>query len=100
VFTSSTHIPKEVKQPGKEVSFDALVPAEMAVKAAETGVKKTALDNLRMFLLAILAGSFIAMGAIFATTVSAPLHRMQRVKGAAGGTRSRRLRTSTNCRPG
>lgn len=71
MFTSSTHIPKEVKQPVKEVSFDALVPAEMAVKAAETGVKKTALDNLRMFLLAILAGSFIAMGAIFATTVSA-----------------------------
>ena len=43
----------------------------MAVKAAETGVKKAGLDMLRMFLLAILAGAFIAMGAIFATTVSA-----------------------------
>jgi formate transporter len=71
MFTTSTHPQKNGKQPAKEVSFDALLPAEMAVKAAETGVKKTALDILRMFLLAILAGAFIAMGAIFATTVSA-----------------------------
>lgn len=70
MFTTSTHTPKDVK-PAKEVSFDALLPAEMAVKAAETGIKKTGLDTLRMFLLAILAGAFIAMGAIFATTVSA-----------------------------
>jgi formate transporter len=71
MFTTSTHTPKDGRQPAKEVSFDALLPAEMAVKAAETGVKKTGLDALRMFLLAILAGAFIAMGAIFATTVSA-----------------------------
>jgi formate transporter len=71
MFTTSTHTTKDNRQPAKEVSFDALVPAEMAVKAAETGVKKTALDTLRMFLLAVLAGAFIAMGAIFATTVSA-----------------------------
>jgi len=71
MFSTSTHTPKDIKQPTKEISIDALVPAEMAVKAAETGVKKTALDTLRMFLLAVLAGSFIAMGAIFATTVSA-----------------------------
>src|SRR5512136_1288469 len=71
MFSSSAHTPKDTKQPAKEVSFDALLPAEMAVKAAETGVKKTGLDILRMFLLDILAGAFIAMGAIFATTVSA-----------------------------
>jgi len=71
MFTTSTHTLKDIKQPTKEISIDALVPAEMAVKAAETGAKKTALDTLRMFLLAILAGAFIAMGAIFATTVSA-----------------------------
>ncbi|MGE5123619.1 MAG: formate transporter FocA, partial [Acidobacteriaceae bacterium] len=70
-FTTSTHTPKDGRRPAKEVSFDALLPAEMALKAAETGVKKTGLDILRMFLLAILAGAFIAMGAIFATTVSA-----------------------------
>jgi len=71
MFSTSTHTLKDVKQPTKEISIDALVPAEMAVKAAETGVKKTALDTVRMFLLAILAGAFIAMGAVFATTVSA-----------------------------
>jgi formate transporter len=70
MFTTSTHTPKDGK-PANEVSFDALLPAEMAVKAAETGIKKTGVDTLRMFLLAILAGAFIAMGAIFATTVSA-----------------------------
>jgi formate transporter FocA len=71
MFTTSTHTQRDNRQPTKEVSFDALTPAEMAVKAAETGVKKTRLDTLRMFLLAILAGSFIAMGAVFATTTSA-----------------------------
>jgi formate transporter len=71
MFTSSTHPSRDAKSAAKEVSFDALVPAEMALKAAETGVKKTGMDTLRMFLLAILAGAFIAMGAIFATTVSA-----------------------------
>jgi formate transporter len=71
MFTTSTHTPKGTPPPAKEVSFDALLPAEMAVKAAETGVKKTRLDTLRMFLLAILAGAFISMGAVFATTVSA-----------------------------
>jgi formate transporter len=71
MFTTSSHASKETKPPAKEVSFDALLPAEMAVKAAETGVKKTGIDTLRLFLLAILAGAFIAMGAIFATTVSA-----------------------------
>lgn len=71
MFTTSSHTPKAAPPPAKEVSFDALLPAEMAVKAAEIGVKKTKLDTLRMFLLAILAGAFIAMGAVFATTVSA-----------------------------
>jgi formate transporter len=71
MFSTSTHTPKVAQPPAKEASFDALLPAEMAVKAAETGVKKTKLDTLRMFLLAILAGAFISMGAIFATTVSA-----------------------------
>jgi formate transporter FocA len=71
MFTTSSHTPKAASPAAKDISFDALPPAEMAVKAAETGVKKTKLDTLRMFLLAILAGAFIAMGAIFATTVSA-----------------------------
>ncbi len=54
-----------------EVRLDALMPAEMATKAAEIGVRKAALGVVPTFVLAILAGAFIALGAAFATTVSA-----------------------------
>ena len=54
-----------------EVSFDALLPPAMAGKATEIGVRKARLDIVSMFALSVLAGAFIAMGAIFATTVSA-----------------------------
>ena len=49
-------------------TLDALLPQEMARKAEEIGVKKANLDALSMFVLAILAGAFIAQGALFATT--------------------------------
>lgn len=52
------------------ISFDALVPADMAKKAEQTGVAKVNLGPFRMFALAVLAGAFIALGAIFATTVT------------------------------
>ena len=48
--------------------FDALVPADMAAKAETIGIKKAGMDLLTMFALSILAGAFIAMGAIFSTT--------------------------------
>lgn len=51
--------------------LDALLPQEMAVRAEEIGVRKANLDTLSMFALAVLAGAFIALGAIFATTVLA-----------------------------
>ncbi len=51
--------------------FDALLPADMASRAEEIGVKKANLDVASMFVLAVLAGAFIALGAIFATTVLA-----------------------------
>jgi formate transporter FocA len=54
----------------EKLSFDALLPPEMAVKAEELGVRKARMDAGRLFLLAILAGAFIAIGALFATTVS------------------------------
>lgn len=54
-----------------EISFDAPLPPAMATKAEDAGVKKAALDAGSMFMLAVLAGAFIAMGAVFATTVSA-----------------------------
>jgi formate/nitrite transporter len=43
----------------------------MAEKAEQVGVKKAALDRASMFALAVLAGAFIALGAMFATTVLA-----------------------------
>jgi len=49
------------------VGFDALLPAEMARKAEDVGIKKANLDFLSTFALAVLAGAFIALGAVFAT---------------------------------
>jgi formate/nitrite transporter len=52
-------------------SMDALLPAEMAAKAEEIGLKKVGISADRTFVLAVLAGAFIALGAIFSTTVAA-----------------------------
>jgi formate transporter FocA len=52
-------------------SVDALVPQAMAEKMENVGVAKVALGPMRMFALAVLAGAFIALGAVFATTVTA-----------------------------
>ena len=51
-------------------SLDALLPAEMAKKAENVGVTKADLGPFRMFALAVLAGAFIAMGAVFMTIVT------------------------------
>jgi formate/nitrite transporter len=51
--------------------FDALMPPEIARKAERVGVQKTRLPWISLFTLAILAGAFIALGAMFATTVLA-----------------------------
>ncbi len=49
-------------------SFDALLPAEMARRAEQIGVRKAGADPVTVLLLAVLAGAFIALGALFATT--------------------------------
>jgi formate transporter len=54
-----------------EVRYDALIPQEMAEKAEAAGVRKAALPILSMFALAMLAGAFIGLGAMFATTTGA-----------------------------
>ena len=54
-----------------EIHIDALLPAEMAVRAEQIGVRKAEMPALPMFTLAVLAGAFISLGSIFATTVSA-----------------------------
>lgn len=52
------------------VSFDAFIPPEMAAKAEAVGVKKATMGLRTTSVLAVLAGAFIALGAIFATTVA------------------------------
>jgi formate transporter len=54
-----------------EIRIDALLPAEMATRAEYLGVRKAEMPALKMFTLSILAGAFISLGAVFATTVSA-----------------------------
>jgi formate/nitrite transporter len=51
--------------------FDALMPPEIARKAERIGVQKTRLHWLNLLALAVLGGAFIALGAMFATTVLA-----------------------------
>lgn len=53
-----------------EMNIDALLPADMARKAESIGVKKAEMPALKLLALAILAGAFIAIGSIFATTVA------------------------------
>ncbi len=54
-----------------EIRIDALLPQEMASRAEYLGARKAEMSFLRTFMLAVLAGAFIALGALFATTVSA-----------------------------
>lgn len=54
-----------------EIRIDALLPSEMATRAEYIGVRKSEMPALTMFSLALLAGAFISLGAVFATTVSA-----------------------------
>jgi len=52
-------------------SLDALLPADIARKAEAIGVQKTRMNVSSLLALAILAGAFIALGGMFATTVLA-----------------------------
>ena len=53
------------------LKIDALVPREMAQRAEYVGASKAEMDTPTMFSLAVLAGAFISLGAVFATTVAA-----------------------------
>ncbi len=55
------------------MQIDAFPPAKMASRMEEVGVAKAALGASNMFALAMLAGAFIAAGAVFATIVSTGL---------------------------
>jgi hypothetical protein len=54
----------------EELRVDAYSPPEIAKRIAAVAEKKSGLDFFRMFVLAILAGVFIALGAEFYTLVT------------------------------
>jgi formate transporter FocA len=54
-----------------EIKFDLLLPPEMAAKAELIGAGKSQASTATTLVLAILAGGFISLGAVFATTVTA-----------------------------
>ncbi len=51
--------------------IDALLPQEIAERAESSGVRKMRSDTTTLFVLGVLGGAFIALGAMFATTVLA-----------------------------
>jgi formate/nitrite transporter len=53
-----------------EIRIDALLPAEMAMRAEYVGVRKAEAPTWTTVTLAILAGIFISLGAVFATVVA------------------------------
>jgi len=53
------------------IGLEALPPPQMARKAEDLGAIKATMSAANTFALGILAGAFIALGAIFATTVTA-----------------------------
>lgn len=55
----------------QEIRIDALLPAEMAERAEYVGVRKAEMPLVTTLVLAVLAGAFIALGSVFATTVAA-----------------------------
>ena len=61
-----TETPKKV--PGAD-TIDPLLPPEMALACETAGVAKAGRDGLALVILGLLAGAFIAFGAIFMTVV-------------------------------
>jgi len=62
--------PARAPLPIPPITFDAFIPPEMAAKAEEVGLKKATMGLCNTFFLSVMAGQFIALGAIFATTVA------------------------------
>jgi formate/nitrite transporter len=61
--------PSSTDAPFTATGLDALAPAAVAHRAESVGVTKAGMSSLDVFVLAVLAGAFIALGAAFATTV-------------------------------
>ena len=58
-------------EPAPSHGIDALLPGDIALKAEMVGAQKARMDFASLIVLAVLAGAFIGLGAMFATTVLA-----------------------------
>lgn len=68
-----------------ESGMDALLPPDMAARAESVGVAKAGMPAIKTFVLALLAGAFIAFGAVFYTTVTAASSLSYGISRLAGG---------------
>jgi formate transporter len=55
----------------RAVTLDTIMPSDMAVRAEQSGVRRAAMDPLTVLVLSVMGGALVAVGAMFATTVSA-----------------------------
>lgn len=55
----------------QSVTFEAIMPAAIAVRAEAAGIVRATLDPVTLAALSVLAGAFVSFGAIAATTVGA-----------------------------
>ena len=69
-MNDSSSEPVELLSP-QVITFDPIMPADMAVRAERAGVLRASSDLLTCLVLSLLAGAFISFDAVFATTVSA-----------------------------
>src|SRR4029078_12431411 len=53
------------------ITFDAIMPPVMAVRAEASGVTRASMGLTTFLALSLWAGAFVSFGAIFATTLSA-----------------------------
>lgn len=60
---------QQITPPGDHRPIDAMLPPEMALACEAAGATKARRDNLSLLVLGLLAGAFIAFGAVFMTTV-------------------------------
>jgi formate/nitrite transporter FocA (FNT family) len=62
---------QQLRENGGPASVDALMPPEMALACEAAGATKAGRDAIALVVLGMLAGAFIALGAVFMTVVLA-----------------------------
>jgi formate transporter len=65
--SGSLHYSMDTTPSTQSSLLDAYAPAQIAMRVREVGVAKAAMPTITMFALAVLAGAFIALGALFYT---------------------------------